>query len=643
MSAYVNRGTPQQAYYHRPGQYTAPAPQRPVANVKDDYERWYTEILPNNRMALSVRSGIHSEVAWALDRLCRLGGNEQFSYRSYPGLIDGLFDWPEWYVNEGYKEVNESQELFGPSKDFDAQHRFALESLLILRNIALQDPTELQNHSHTISLILNGLHNLDFTKDKNQEALLHIIDIFQGLAGNLLINASVPDYSNPIIPLTKIIAHSKNRSLIIAAFNALTGVLSHPGNALHFSRTKESLGAAIRYLPLFVDKALLEPCLEHIYIHVAHPSSARVFLLNPELSSVLKVLCSLVLSEQQATQEKVTLDITPQYRTVNLNSGTTARNYELTAEDLENLSKSSEPHRCYEWMRLVLAARQDAEMTQVDIWTLYKETFTPYQEAIPLLGASDVIKYVTHVYPSAQAMVLQGPTQRFIVRGIERRQQVTASERFKCLWDRSACSEAAFSSPADLFDHLLEHLGSLQPPALPCLWSTCQHTCSELQHLRAHLLTHLPSSQPQARHPSQSETVTVAPGTYDINTIPPTNRPVPPIRNATISYERPIVDPSSAALTALLIIRVLFRTAFASSEVAPKADADHFGFPGVVEDTSDPNEAAGTDPESDKEGERRGRKAFLGVRHMLQNVRLRDEALMSWVEEMVDATMPELN
>jgi len=302
-------------------------------------------------MSLSVRSGVHSEISWALDRLCRLAHNEHFAYKSYPGLIDGLFDWPEWYVTEGYKQLSDVGSLFSPPPEFVTQHRYALESLFILRNGALQEANarELQGHSHTLSLILNGLTNLDFRRDENQEALLYIIEIFQTLASNLLVSETVPDVSNPILPLSRIVALSNNRSLIIAGFTALTGVLSHPGNSFHFTRTGMSLGAAIRYLPLFMDKQLLEPCLEHIYVHVAHPATARAFLLNRDLPSVLRVLCSLILAEQQATEERITLDITPQYQTVNLSSGVTARNYTPTQEELEKLANVAEPQRCYDW------------------------------------------------------------------------------------------------------------------------------------------------------------------------------------------------------------------------------------------------------------------------------------------------------
>src|SRR5690348_15831869 len=137
------------------------------------------------------------------------------------------------------------------------------------------------------------------------------------------------------------------------------------------------------------------------------------------------------------------------------------------------LISGSLTNQIFRRMRLVLQANADAEMTQVDICNLNKDTFTPQQETTALLGASDVIKYVTHVYPSAQAIVPHSQPPRFIGRDIERPNETITTERFKCKWNRSACTEAACSSLSELFDHLLEHLGMLQPHSLPCLWSTC--------------------------------------------------------------------------------------------------------------------------------------------------------------------------
>lgn len=287
----------------------------------------------------------------------------------------------------------------------------------------------------------------------------------------------------------------------------------------------------------------------------------------------------------------------------------------------------------------MFVAKADSELTQVDFWNLYKDVFSPFQEQYPLLVASDVIKNVNSVFPQAQAMVLQGSVQRFIVRGVDRRKDPVTSERFKCQWDQSQCPMVAFTSPGELYDHLLDHLMKVGAPESPCLWSTCTIAAMEGSALRSHVLTHLSSAQPAQKHPSQSDTITLpsANSPYPLST--PTSRTPPPPRSTVITYERPIVDPPSSALTALLCIRVLFRTSFASQDAAPRADADHFGFPGVVEDTDDQD----LDPMSDepgddeREGERRGRKAFVGVRQLMEGVRIRDEVLMGWIAEMVDA------
>jgi chromatin structure-remodeling complex subunit RSC9 len=274
---------------------------------------------------------------------------------------------------------------------------------------------------------------------------------------------------------------------------------------------------------------------------------------------------------------------------------------------------------------------------------MYKDAFTPYADQAPLLGASDVIKSITYIYPTAQAMVLSGPTQRFVVRGVERRKLSGDEEKFKCQWDKGACTAPALSTPSELAEHLLEHLSSTEPSAphtYPCTWATCQQVTPSARHLRAHVLTHISRNQTVERHPSQSDTITVPGDQVGYPTLNPTNRPLPPPPKTWVVYERATMDPPSHCLTALLIIRLLFRTAFADVEAAPKADADHFGFPGVVEEEAEEVEV--TDLESDREGARRGRRAFSNLHQAFQNFKLRDEALTGWVIEMIDAVSSEI-
>ena len=92
-------------------------------------------------------------------------------------------------------------------------------------------------------------------------------------------------------------------------------------------------------------------------------------------------------------------------------------------------------------------------------------------------------------------------------------------------------------------------------------------------------------------------------------------------------------------MTALLCIRVLFRASFASAEAAPRVDENHFGFPGLIEEVGEKegDEELSGGTASEREGERRGRKAFDSVRYLLEGVRLCEDTLMAWIMEMLDA------
>lgn len=274
------------------------------------------------------------------------------------------------------------------------------------------------------------------------------------------------------------------------------------------------------------------------------------------------------------------------------------------------------------------------ELTQVEFWNMYKDLFSQHQDRCPPLVASEVIKFVSVVFPQAQAMVLPGPPQKFVVRGVARRQDNFIDNRIRCLWNHSQCAVEPLSSPKELYDHVVqEHLGG-DSSAIQCSWATCHRTLSR-KDIRSHLLTHLPVT-PRPREPK--EMVTLPSAGYPQPIPDPTKRPLPPAPSAAITYQQAILDPPSNSLTALLCLRVLFRSAFASSDAAPRADEDHFGFPGIIEDTEeDVQEEIASGSDSEIEGERRGRKAFIGIRHLLERVTIRNETLMGWVAEMVDA------
>ena len=291
----------------------------------------------------------------------------------------------------------------------------------------------------------------------------------------------------------------------------------------------------------------------------------------------------------------------------------------------------------------MFVARVDGEMTQVDFWNLYKDTFNPFADRYVPLAASDVIKNVTNVFPTAQAMVLQGSTPRFIVRGVDRRKDVITADPFRCFWHRGSCDAQPFASSSELHEHVLGHLSELENPEDPCQWSTCPQASLPNARLKNHVLTHIAGPIPAEKHPSQSDTITLPTEPYPHPSATPTQRPPPPPRKTLITYDRPVADPSSTGLTALLILRLLFRTSITTSETAVRHDEDHFGFPGIVEDPLDPSEIVDANQKlKDREGERRGRRAFNNIRRLLEDIQLKDATLMSWITEMLDAGIEEV-
>ncbi|KAI0275010.1 hypothetical protein BC834DRAFT_921193 [Gloeopeniophorella convolvens] len=562
----------------------------------DDYERWYTEANNSNRMLLSLRSGIPTEIAWAFDRLCRLCNNDLFFLSAIPGLTNALFELPEWYIEQNSAGKFKEFALFAMPPDLERHRRHGLEALCILRNSAAtkdENAEELVRHKKTLPLILSALHNVQPDSDENTEFLLYMTDIFQYIAPHhTLPPASAPPTSSPLPPLLELVRRTRNRSLIVSSLTCLHLLFSNPANSPRLTVSSPALAASLLYLPLLTDRVLIDACINYLYAHLSHPPMAKAFLLHPDMPSALKLLVTQILSEQ--IEDTVSLDIGGPVHTAPAQV-VLIKDHELTKEELDGLISQPEPQRCYEWMKLMFVAKSDGELTQVDFWNLYKDVFVPYQDQYQLLVASDVIKNVNVVFPQAQAMVLQGPPQKFVVRGVDRRKDDRLSERFKCQWSRSECGTAPFSTAGELYEHVLEHISSVvEENGQSCSWATCSREPLPKPMLRAHVLTHLPSAQPQPKHPSQSDTITLPSPQHSHPTPNPTERPPPP-RKTTLSVKKPAADPR---------MEVLEESGLSVSE---------------------------------EEGQRRGRKAFSGVRKLMEGIQIRDETLMNWITEMVQA------
>ena len=291
------------------------------------------------------------------------------------------------------------------------------------------------------------------------------------------------------------------------------------------------------------------------------------------------------------------------------------------------------------------------EETQVTFWTSYRETFTPFADACVggMATAQDVIKNVMNQFPKALAIVVPGPPQRFIIRNVKRRQREGA---YLCRWKRSQCSAEGFQTVDDLLAHVLGHLEG-SSDMVTCEWATCQHTSLSPTILKPHVLTHVPPN-PSERHPGQPIGITLPHEPFPHPSPNPTLRPPPPPPSALLHYEVPLPDPPSTSLTALLVLRLLFRTAF--SELGPPppgSDENRFGFPmppslaeGMAAVGHEHNRAVKDamqvdDQEklSEAEGQQKGRAAFMLIATLLSGIQMGDELPATWIAEMLDAVM----
>jgi len=301
-------------------------------------------------MLLSLRSGIPSEIAWAFDRLCRLCNNEQFLFRSIPGLTNALFEWPDWYVSQTAAGSFKLSSLFAMPPSEERKRRHGLEALCIMRNAAAVNDAnaeELVKHKKAVPLILSALHNVQPNSDENVEFLLYVTDLFQYIAPSYVLPLpNAPRGSSPLHPLLELVRHTSNRSLIVSSLTCLHLLFSNTTNSSRLTADSPALSASLLYLPLLPDRVLVDVCVNYLYAHLSHPPMAKAFLLHTDMPSTLKLLVTQMLSEQ--VEDTVPIEIGGPIHTVPAQA-VLIQDHELNKEELDGLIALPEPQRCYEW------------------------------------------------------------------------------------------------------------------------------------------------------------------------------------------------------------------------------------------------------------------------------------------------------
>lgn len=181
-----------------------------------------------------------------------------------------------------------------------------------------------------------------------------------------------------------------------------------------------------------------------------------------------------------------------------------------------------EPERSSKWLRCCFEESPTDDITQIAIWQAYQNRFSA-SNPIP---AADFIKNVSSTFSTAQAQVINGPTPRFIIKGIKPRRVLVDTDRklryFKCLWkfghldpaDPAARNAAKnnvcgqwCSSRESLWLHVLgEHLQMPRaanggfvvstPGSWTCRWELCtrDRPLTKATDMSSHIRVHIPKS-----------------------------------------------------------------------------------------------------------------------------------------------------
>ncbi|PWN19968.1 hypothetical protein BCV69DRAFT_283499 [Microstroma glucosiphilum] len=215
------------------------------------------------------------------------------------------------------------------------------------------------------------------------------------------------------------------------------------------------------------------------------------------------------------------------------------------------LKQLEEPQRLKTWLQLVARPaggpgtedRNPFYITQMQIWTSYRDSFAPLIDASqraaardpttpalpPLVPAYDVISKIGEVFPTTAAVLVPEEDVRlggtkFVIRGLEGflRPEVTA---FKCRW--RGCPQYQTATRDAQAAHARAH-AKLASSAVKCRWASCTYIVSappsatdaeKREMLAAHTMTHLTTlkDEPKPVAPATFAGSSAAPSAPQVN------------------------------------------------------------------------------------------------------------------------------
>lgn len=402
------------------------------------------------RITFSLRSGIDSEVDWALTALVQATFNapDQFKFRLNDPLIADLLERVLKARFLTHKESADSEHV-GDTDTDDRVHQSVLDIMLILRNAAL-DPENAQflaTSDKGLEVVLKCLQASP--SSLTSEVLSYAVDICE----------SVSFYVSPTSsddPLLQAVAHlletSSDRAVIISTTRALTRMLVHEYHAhpeaeteikednfpiinLLSRRWHQIVDKTVQMLLVEADEELIIAALDFLYQITRRGAFVTRLLECNTNAEILSTHLARLLRFEFPNEQFIDYIRRPQRATPGPNKKNVATvdtpASRLSEDVLKQLLNLPEPVRATAWMRGSYEETGQGEVTQISLWKSYESQFEPYCKdgASPnvhrLLPAVEFIKNVNTAFPRSAAMVVNqnDGTKKFIIRGIQPRKE----------------------------------------------------------------------------------------------------------------------------------------------------------------------------------------------------------------------------
>ena len=451
-------------YFHRKAQMKVMAmprlPPEPTQFLKQAIPAGMTGPNIYLRCLYGLRSGVQEEQDFALHHLVKVSyeRGDKYKFEGFPFLAESLLEKAleitqllygvKWDVT--YEEEDEGQAMntlnaaLGTSNlleriqtliprvadkepetaEFSTRLEKLKEAVLVLRNMVILEDNALFISRFALFkdflTIAASLPNLPAISEYKQSAL----EIAEQVTRYWPLKPGDPLY----LSLLPYLEHD-DRGMLLSAFRSINRIGLDTPETHRMTDVPLSTIERLFAFTFLNDDVLVENTLDFLYEYTAIPENNTEILSTAFhlLPGFIARLINLLLHQSITHEENVVSQ--PKTRSATIPASIPIIPPEVHAHLLQYL----EPDRSSRWLRCCFEESLMDDITQIAIWQAYQGKFAQ-NNPVP---AADFIKNVSNTFVSAQAQVINGPTPRFIIKGIKpRRILVDLSGRplFRCMW-----------------------------------------------------------------------------------------------------------------------------------------------------------------------------------------------------------------